>query len=93
MPDCADPEKLLALLREYWGIENGLHYRRDVTLLEDATRLTVGDSGHNMAILNNLVTGLCLSGTNKNMASVRYNFDAHPNLALQQLISSCPGIL
>ena len=29
------PGKLLALIRSYWGIENGLHYRRDVTLQED----------------------------------------------------------
>jgi len=92
-PERAGPEKLLALLREYWGIESSLHYRRDVTMLEDATRLTVGDSGQNMAILNNLVTGLCLSGKCKNLPSVRRNFDAHPNYALQLLISSCPAIL
>jgi hypothetical protein len=59
-------------------------------MLEDATRLTVGESGHNMAILNNLVTGLCLSGKNKNLSSVRRNFDAHPNLALHLLTSSWP---
>ena len=59
-------------------------------MLEDATRLTVGESGHNMAILNNLALGLCLSGTSKNLASVRRNFDAHPFLALHLLISSCP---
>ena len=81
---------MLALLREYWGIESGLHYRRDVTMLEDVTRLTVGESGQNMAILNNLALGLCLSGTSKNLASVRRNFDAHPFLALHLLISSCP---
>lgn len=92
-PERADPEKLLALLREYWGIESGLHYRRDVTLLEDATRLTIGDSGQNMAILNNLVTGLCLSGTSKNLASARRFNDAHPFHALQLLTSSCPAIL
>ena len=89
-PERAGPEKLLALLREYWGIESGLHYRRDVTMLEDVTRLTVGESGQNMAILNNLALGLCLSGTSKNLASVRRNFDAHPFLALHLLISSCP---
>jgi predicted transposase YbfD/YdcC len=36
-----------------WGIENGLHYRRDVTLKEDAIRLTKGKAGHIMAIINN----------------------------------------
>ncbi len=57
-PNEASPERLLALVRQYWGIECGLHYRRDVTLREDATRLTVGNAGHIMAIFNNLVIGL-----------------------------------
>jgi hypothetical protein len=33
----------------------GLHYRRDVTLKEDATRMTVGNAGKIMASINNLV--------------------------------------
>jgi hypothetical protein len=28
----ASPQKLISLLRRSWSIENGLHYRRDVTL-------------------------------------------------------------
>jgi predicted transposase YbfD/YdcC len=87
-PHRAKPEKLLELLRTYWSIESGLHYRRDVTMLEDATRLTVGDAGHNMAILNNLVTGLCLSQGLSNLASARRLFDAHPKQALDLLIAS-----
>lgn len=31
-PDQADAARLLELNRSHWGIENGLHYRRDVTL-------------------------------------------------------------
>jgi hypothetical protein len=87
-PERAGPARLLELLRIYWGIESGLHYRRDVTLLEDATRLTVGGSGQNMEILNNLVTGLCLSKGLRNLASARRLFDAHPEQALNLLISS-----
>jgi predicted transposase YbfD/YdcC len=89
----AGPERLLELLQQYWGIESGLHYRRDVTMSEDETRLSVGDSGQNMAILNNLVMGLCLSNSRNNLASARRFFDAHPYAALQLLLSSCPGIL
>lgn len=92
-PDKASPLKLLSLLQQYWGIESGLHYRRDVTLLEDATRLTVGDSGQNMAILNNLVAGLCLSRGLKNMASARRIYDAHPDFAIDLITSACQGIL
>jgi predicted transposase YbfD/YdcC len=54
-PQQAPPRRLMHLLRDYWGIENGLRYRRDVTLHEDATRTTVGHAGHNLAIINNLI--------------------------------------
>jgi predicted transposase YbfD/YdcC len=35
----ASPKKLLEVLRFEWGIENSLHYRRDVTFQEDKTRI------------------------------------------------------
>jgi predicted transposase YbfD/YdcC len=91
-PHQAGPERILELLCAYWGIESGLHYRRDVTLLEDATRLTVGDAGQVMAILNNLVIGFCLS-QQKNVASARRWFDAQPKRALDLLLSANPKSL
>lgn len=84
----ASPKKLLALVRQYWGIETGLHYRRDVTLKEDATRLTLGNSGHIMAILNNALIGLCLQNGYRNLAQARRLFNARPRLALNLLIST-----
>lgn len=80
-------EKLLALTRCYWGIENGLHYRRDVTLHEDDTRLTVGKSGQNMAILNNLVVSLCIQAGFSNLPSARRLFSAKPYQALKLVVS------
>ncbi|MGB9592094.1 MAG: hypothetical protein ACPL1K_06220, partial [Candidatus Kryptoniota bacterium] len=88
MPQKASPRKLLALTRQYWGIESGLHYRRDVTLHEDATRLTVGAAGHNMAILNNLPIGLCLRNGLANLAKARRLVSAQPKYALQLIVSS-----
>jgi len=41
-----------------------------------------------MAILNNLVIGLCLSNGFSNLASARRFFDAHPKAALDMLISA-----
>jgi len=35
-PKQADPFRLLELIRAHWSIENRLHWRRDVTLAEDA---------------------------------------------------------
>ena len=79
-PTRTPPAKLLALIRAYWGIENGLHYRRDVTFHEAATRLTLGQAGHNMAILNNLVIGLCFSQGFHNLA--------RPHEALQLILTA-----
>lgn len=38
----AGPERLLALSRAHWGIENRLHYVRDVTMDEDRCRVRAG---------------------------------------------------
>ena len=69
-------------MRKQWGIENGLHYRRDVTFREDRTRLTQGQAGQAMAILNNLVVGLLAQHGYRNMASARRYFNAQPLAAL-----------
>jgi len=84
-PERASPDKLLALVRQYWEIETGLHYRRDVTLKEDATRLTLGNAGHTMAILNNAIIGLCLQHGYHNLAQARRLFNAMPELAFDLL--------
>jgi predicted transposase YbfD/YdcC len=70
-PTEASPARVLALTRAYWGVENGLHYRRDVTFHEDATRLTQGHAGHVMATLNNLVIGLLRLAGFTNLAAAR----------------------
>jgi predicted transposase YbfD/YdcC len=87
-PQQASPRKLIRLLRSYWGIESGLHYRRDVTLHEDATRLTVGQAGQNMAIINNLVIGLCLRHGHTNLAKARRRFSAKPAEAFQLILQA-----
>lgn len=49
----AEAGRLLELLRGHWGIENGLHYVRDVTLGEDGCRVRKGSSGALLAGLRN----------------------------------------
>ena len=49
----ASPARLLELSRAHWGIENGLHYRRDETLREDWCQLKKGDAPRAMAVINN----------------------------------------
>ena len=54
----ATAARLLELTREHWGIENGSHYRRDVTLGEDASRIRKGDAPEVMAAIRNTVIHL-----------------------------------
>jgi hypothetical protein len=49
----AGPDDLLALVRQHWGIENRLHWRRDVGLREDASRVRAGHAPQALAALRN----------------------------------------
>lgn len=73
----ASPLRLLNIRRSHWGIETGLHYRRDVTLKEDATRMTAGNMGKVMASINNLILALIRQAHFYNAAQARRWFAAH----------------
>jgi predicted transposase YbfD/YdcC len=80
------PQALLHMTRTYWGIENGLHYRRDVTLHEDQTRMTKPNLARNMACLNNLVLGLLIGKLKyRYLPSARRYFAAFPSHAFTLL--------
>lgn len=89
-PEQACPHCLLKLTRSYWAIENGLHYRRDTTLREDATRMKHRIQAQAMAIINNLIIGLVKSQGFENLAAARRYYDARLLTAVQLLCSS-PG--
>ena len=57
-PEKADAKRLLALDRGHWGIENGLHHVRDVTLGEDACRVRTRNAPQVLAATRNLALGL-----------------------------------
>jgi predicted transposase YbfD/YdcC len=50
----AAPEAIAGHVRGHWGIENKLHYVRDVTFGEDGSRVRTGNAPHVMASLRNL---------------------------------------
>ena len=75
-PQKASADQLLAWLRQYWGIENGLHYRRDVTLREDATRITQPTLARAIAAINNFVVALSMALGYSNLAAARRSFNA-----------------
>lgn len=85
--DEVTPDVLLKMIRSYWGIENGLHYRRDVSLNEDRTRMTKGNLGQAMACINNLVIGLLISKLKyRYLPEARRFFDAHPHKAFDLIL-------
>lgn len=53
-----DAEKLLAVKRAHWGIENSLHWVLDIAFREDDARNRVGHSAENMAILRHIALNL-----------------------------------
>jgi predicted transposase YbfD/YdcC len=54
----ADARRLAGLVRGEWQIENDLHWRRDVTLGEDASRVRTGSAPRAMASLRSLAIGV-----------------------------------
>jgi predicted transposase YbfD/YdcC len=84
----AAPTKVLQARRKHWSIETGLHYRRDVTFREDATRMTIGASGRILATVHNLVIGLIKRASFTNAAKARRYYEGHLNEAFHLLITT-----
>jgi predicted transposase YbfD/YdcC len=80
----ASPTRLIALTRGHWGIEGGLHQRRDVTLGEDRSQVRQGQAPQVLACLNNVVVGLAAQVGEANLAAARRAFDYRFNRALQR---------
>lgn len=69
LPKTAGPETLLGLARGHWGIENRLHYVRDVTFGEDASRVRSGAAPQVLAALRNAVLALLRATGATNIAA------------------------
>jgi hypothetical protein len=81
----AGAAELLELTREHWGIENGLHGRRDVSLREDASRVRRGAAPQVMAILRNLVIYLFPRSGRPSLSAAIRHFLCHPENAIRLL--------
>ena len=83
----ADATGLLGITRGHWGIENGLHYVRDVTMGEDASRVRKGSSPQVLAALRNLVIFVVAgeAGPKETRPEVMERMAARPAQALQAL--------
>lgn len=69
LPASTAPRRFLRLARGHWGIENRLHYVRDVTFGEDACRVRSGVAPQVLAALRNATTTLLRSAGHANIAA------------------------
>jgi predicted transposase YbfD/YdcC len=83
----ADARRVLALAQAHWGIENGLHYRRDVTLREDAMQFRRGQGPAVLAAINNAVIGIAQWAGFRNVAAALRAFAA----AIDRAIFALPS--
>lgn len=69
----ANTEQLAELVRGHWGIENRVHWVRDVTFDEDRSQIRTGNAPRVMATLRNLAIGaLRLAGHTNIAAGIRF---------------------
>ena len=80
-PAQAGPQELL----RHWGIENRLHYVRDVTMKEDASQVRSGAAPQVMAAVRNAVLGLLRQAGTGNIAAALRHYSYKPLEALALL--------
>ncbi len=73
----ASARRLLTLSRGHWGIENRVHWVRDVTFDEDRSQIRLGAAPQVMAALRNLVIGLVRRAGHSNVAAALRRHNAH----------------
>ena len=79
------PEQLLKHVRGHWGIENRLHYVRDVTFGEDASHVRTGSAPEVMAGLRNAAIGVLRNTGATNIAGALREVGWQPRAALRLL--------
>jgi predicted transposase YbfD/YdcC len=86
----ADAARLLGLKRGHWGIENGLHRTKDVTLGEDASLIHAGQGPTVMALLRDAaVNVLHLAGVTS-ITARRRRHSQHPERAVALVVTPLP---
>lgn len=81
--DKADAQRLLALNRGHWEIENRVHWVRDVNFDEDRSQVRTGAGPRVMATLRNLAISLLrLRDKSRRIAEALRDLAARPHMAL-----------
>jgi predicted transposase YbfD/YdcC len=90
-PEAGPPERLLALKRGHWIIENGLHRVKDVSLGEDQSLIHQGQGPTVMALLRDAaVSVLHRAGIRHISARLRYH-SQYPAAAVALLVAPLPA--
>jgi predicted transposase YbfD/YdcC len=87
----ASPARLLRLMRGHWGIENRLHWVRDVTFDEDRSQVRTKAAPQVMAALRNLVIGLFRLKKVRNIAAGLRTLAGSPKRALRLVTTPMPA--
>ncbi len=90
-PVCGDADRLLGLIRDHWGIENGLHHTRDETFREDRCRVRRGHAPRVLASLRNVAVYLLRNTEHPSVPAATRAMAAVPTLALD-LLNAVPSI-
>jgi hypothetical protein len=85
-PDQADAARLLRLLRGHGGIENRMHWVRDVTFDEHRSQVRRGAAPQVMAALRNLTLALLRRARCWAVTAMRRTLAARPHLAVQLVL-------
>ncbi len=87
-PGQAGPREIAGHVRSHWGIENRLHYVRDVTYDEDRCRAHAGHVPQNLAAISNIAISLIrLDGRFDYIPPVGRHFGARPQEALDAVMT------
>ena len=81
-PHKATARRLLKLSREHWGIENRLHWVKDVTFDEDRSQVRTESAPQVLSAIRNTVIGLLRIAGNSNIAAALRRNAARPNIPL-----------
>jgi predicted transposase YbfD/YdcC len=74
----ASPQRLAAILRSQWTIENRLHFVRDTTFTEDASKIRTGHGPENMATLRSHAINLLRAAGHTNIAAALREMSYEP---------------
>jgi hypothetical protein len=90
-PKRAPAARLLALARGHWGIENRVHWVRDVSLGEDGCRVRTADAPEILAALRNASLWLLRSSGVTNIAATLRHYAAKAKEAVELVMVYAPS--